>query len=218
MCGVAMLVPSKTANGEPANSGSVEERTCAPGAEMSGFSRWPKSVGPADEKLVMMPERPVWISSDVAADRDLRLPARRGGRGDEPLAVEVGDHLDREAGRDRDRVRVAGPVVAHDHPDRARGGGAVRLREEAAGAALDERDLPLQRAGRQRRLEQFGVGRRAAEVTVGGLAVRPVSRPTSTSVCGVVAHAPGTPSAVGTTGKGFRPWSEGETTVSAWPK
>ena len=63
MCGVAMLVPSKTRNGEPANSGSVEESTCAPGAEMSGFSRWAKSVGPADEKLVMMPERPVWISA-----------------------------------------------------------------------------------------------------------------------------------------------------------
>ena len=44
-----------------------------------------------------------------------------------------------------------------------------------------------------------------------------VSRPTSTSVCGVVAHAPGTPSALGVTGKGFRPWIEGETTVSAWP-
>ena len=63
MCGVAMLVPSKTANGEPANSGSVEDRTCAPGAEMSGFSRWPKSVGPAEEKLVITPARPVWISS-----------------------------------------------------------------------------------------------------------------------------------------------------------
>ncbi len=62
MCGVAMLVPAKTAKGEPANSGRVEDRICAPGAEMSGFSWWPKSVGPADEKLVITPARSVCIS------------------------------------------------------------------------------------------------------------------------------------------------------------
>ena len=68
MCGVAMLVPSKTAKGEPANSGSVEERICPPGAEMSGFSWWPKSVGPAEEKLVITP-RPVGL------DLGSRLPS-----------------------------------------------------------------------------------------------------------------------------------------------
>src|SRR6478735_12333470 len=50
MCGVAMLVPSKTANDEPpVNSGSVDERTCAPGAEMSGLSMCANGVGPAEE-------------------------------------------------------------------------------------------------------------------------------------------------------------------------
>jgi hypothetical protein len=63
MCGVAMLVPSKTANGEPANSDSVEERICAPGADTSGLSLCSNGVGPAEEKLVITPERPVAISS-----------------------------------------------------------------------------------------------------------------------------------------------------------
>ena len=62
-CGVAMLVPSKTANGEPANSVSVDERICPPGAARSGFSRCPNAVGPAPEKLVTMPLRPVAMSS-----------------------------------------------------------------------------------------------------------------------------------------------------------
>src|SRR5204863_1213157 len=50
MWGVAIEVPAKTANVEP----TVEESTSSPGAEMSGFSMWPKFVGPADEKLVMI--------------------------------------------------------------------------------------------------------------------------------------------------------------------
>jgi hypothetical protein len=63
-CGVAMLVPSKTANGEPpVNSGSVEERICPPGAVTSGFSRSRKAVSPAEEKLVITPLRPVSIRS-----------------------------------------------------------------------------------------------------------------------------------------------------------
>jgi hypothetical protein len=62
-CGVAMLVPSKTAKGEPANSGRVEERICPPGADTSGLSRWRKSVGPADEKLVITSPRPFSTSS-----------------------------------------------------------------------------------------------------------------------------------------------------------
>ena len=58
-CGADMLVPSKTANGEPpVNSGSVEERIWPPGAETSGFSRCPNAVGPPDEKLVTTPLRP----------------------------------------------------------------------------------------------------------------------------------------------------------------
>src|SRR5204862_7814016 len=58
-CGVAMLVPSKTANGSPTDSGSVAERICPPGAARSGFSSCPTSVGPADEKLVTIPLHPV---------------------------------------------------------------------------------------------------------------------------------------------------------------
>jgi hypothetical protein len=61
--GAAMLVPSKTANGDPlpADSGDVDERICPPGAATSGLSTWPKLVGAADEKLVTMPLRPVTI-------------------------------------------------------------------------------------------------------------------------------------------------------------
>ena len=59
-CGAAMLVPSKTANGEPpVNSGKVDERICPPGAETSGLSRCSNAVGPPEEKLVMTPLRPV---------------------------------------------------------------------------------------------------------------------------------------------------------------
>ena len=61
-CGVAIDVPAKTENVDPVVSGGVEERTSSPGAEMSGFRNQPKSVGPADEKLVITPLRPVWIS------------------------------------------------------------------------------------------------------------------------------------------------------------
>ncbi len=64
-CGADMLVPSKTAKFEPANSVSVEERICPPGAARSGLSAWVKLVGPADEKLVTIPLRPVWISSGL---------------------------------------------------------------------------------------------------------------------------------------------------------
>ncbi len=59
-----MLVPSKTANGgPPVNSGSVEERICPPGADTSGLSRCSKAVGPAEEKLVTMPLRPLSMRS-----------------------------------------------------------------------------------------------------------------------------------------------------------
>ena len=55
MCGAEKLVPSRTAYWSPANSTSVEEMICAPGAEMSGFSLWSNAVNPADEKLVGTP-------------------------------------------------------------------------------------------------------------------------------------------------------------------
>ena len=57
-CGADMLVPSNGANGSLANSGSVEERISPPGAETSGFSKWPNAVGPAEEKNIIVPPRP----------------------------------------------------------------------------------------------------------------------------------------------------------------
>ena len=92
-CGAAMLVPSKTANGAPANSGSVDERIWPPGAATSGFSRWSKFVGPAEEKLVMTPLRPVWIScgSLVEVARKLVRPpcAARYARRFAPSRSEI---------------------------------------------------------------------------------------------------------------------------------
>ena len=73
-CGVAMLVPSKTANGSPTDSGRVAERIWPPGAARSGFSSWPKSVGPADEKLVIMPLRPVLSSLNERLKRTVERP------------------------------------------------------------------------------------------------------------------------------------------------
>ena len=67
-CGADMLVPSKTANGAPANSRRVDESTWPPGAARSGFSACVKFVGPAEEKLVMIPLRPVGISRGLFVD------------------------------------------------------------------------------------------------------------------------------------------------------
>jgi hypothetical protein len=69
-----MLVPSKGANGEPANSGRVEERISPPGAATSGFSRCPNAVGPADEKLVTTPDLPFFASSGSKSKRTLARP------------------------------------------------------------------------------------------------------------------------------------------------
>jgi hypothetical protein len=70
-----MLVPSKTANGEPpVNSGRVEDRIWPPGAARSGLSRSWKAVRPAEEKLVMMPLRPVSIRSGVRPTVTLAIP------------------------------------------------------------------------------------------------------------------------------------------------
>ena len=49
--------------------GGVDESTSRPGAEMSGFRKWPKSVGPADEKLVITPLRFVCSSRMSAVTR-----------------------------------------------------------------------------------------------------------------------------------------------------
>ena len=67
-------MPAKTENVEPVVAGGVEERTSSPGAEMSGFRKWPKSVGPADEKLVITPPRFVGISSMSLETRIVPCP------------------------------------------------------------------------------------------------------------------------------------------------
>ena len=72
-CGAAMLVPSKTANGSPIVSRSVDERMEPPGAERSGLRSWPNGVRPAEEKLIGVPPRPVSISS---GSRPMRTVAR----------------------------------------------------------------------------------------------------------------------------------------------
>ena len=62
-CGADMLVPSKLAKGEPpVNWRRVADRISPPGAATSGFSWWPKALGPPAEKLVITPLRPVSIS------------------------------------------------------------------------------------------------------------------------------------------------------------
>ena len=82
-CGVAIDVPSKTANRDGFVFGSVDERICPPGAERSGFSACPNAVGPADEKLVITPLRPVSSSSGswpmwiVVRPPDAVIAARR---------------------------------------------------------------------------------------------------------------------------------------------
>ena len=175
-CGAAMLVPSKTANGAPANSGSVEERICPPGAATSGFSLWSKLVGPPEEKLVMIPLRPVWISfgSLTALERKVVRPPWPAMYARRLRAVEVGDHPGREAEVDGDEVRLAEAVVDEQDPGRAGLAHALHLRDERAAAARDERDRPAQRAGRQRseaRVVRVEPGRRA-DVALDRLAVR----------------------------------------------
>src|SRR5262245_39336896 len=61
-CGAEKLVPSRTANWSPANSGSVDDRTWAPGAVTSGFSACPKGVRPDEVKLVGTPAQVVGTS------------------------------------------------------------------------------------------------------------------------------------------------------------
>ena len=86
-----MLVPSKDANGAPANSGRVEERISPPGAATSGFIRWPNGVGPADENAVIVPPRPGCSSCFANENRTAALPPtpRRKSRSRAPSRSEI---------------------------------------------------------------------------------------------------------------------------------
>ena len=72
--GAEKLVPSSTANWSPANSGSVDDRTCAPGAVTSGFSACPKGVRPDDVKLVGTPAQVVGTSVMSRVNRTVTDP------------------------------------------------------------------------------------------------------------------------------------------------
>src|SRR5262249_58066864 len=73
-CGAEKLVPSSTAKLSPANSGSVDESTCAPGAITSGLSAWPNGVRPPAEKLVGTPAQVVGTSRMSRLNRTVTAP------------------------------------------------------------------------------------------------------------------------------------------------
>ena len=72
--GAEKLVPSSTAYWSPANSGSVDEITCAPGAIKSGFNAWPNGVRPPAEKLVGTPAQVVGTSRMSRVNRTVTAP------------------------------------------------------------------------------------------------------------------------------------------------
>ena len=120
------------------------------------------------------PPRPVWSSSGVAADADLRPAAVRGrGTRSSRRAVEVGDHAARDGELHRDHVRLARAVVDEDQPRRA---GDARARSAFEASVQTPRRTsaiaPRQRAGRQRAAARVRVGGAAAEEPVDRLAVR----------------------------------------------
>ncbi len=74
MCGAEKLVPSRIAYWSPANSGSVDERICAPGPITSGFSACPNGVRPPAEKLVGTPAQVVGTSLISREKRTVTAP------------------------------------------------------------------------------------------------------------------------------------------------
>ena len=67
-------MPSSTANWSPANSGRVDDRTCAPGAIRSGFKACPNGVSPPAEKLVGTPAQVVGTSRTSLLNRTVTAP------------------------------------------------------------------------------------------------------------------------------------------------
>ena len=100
----------------------------------------------------------------VAADPDACPAPASFQVGAQRSSVAVGDHAGRDLERDRDPVRLAGPVVDGDHADRAGGLDASRLQGEGADASRHERDRAGERAGGKRSRAAVEVARRAAEV------------------------------------------------------
>ena len=131
------------------------------------------SVGPADEKLVITPPRPVAICCGVAADADRRLRRRAWPRYARSCAPSRSAIIPAGIGElRRDRIRLAGAVVDEDDPDRA---GGLRVR----GLRRRRRRRRARRARSCRCSEPagsvvpapFGFAGGAAEVALDGLAV-----------------------------------------------
>ena len=153
-CGAEKLVPSRIANLSPANSSSVDDRICAPGAITSGLSAWPNGVRPPAEKLVGTPAHVVGTSTRVTREAHRRDAAGSRGRGADARAVEIGDRPARKL-EDRER-RIARAVLGDDHAGGAGLTGPGRLRGVRAAAAADECDRAVERPA----------GSRVAELTV----------------------------------------------------
>ena len=156
-CGAEKLVPSRTAYWSPANSGSVDERICAPGAMTSGFSACPNGVSPGARSSSARPPRSSAPRVISRVKRTVTAPPRAGGSGADPRAVEVGDRPTGESGEERER-RIAGTVLGDDHSRRRRPRARARcLRAVRTAAAADERDRAAQRARRERAVAQLPV-------------------------------------------------------------
>ena len=180
-CGAAMLVPSKTANGAPANSRSVEERICPPGAATSGLSRWSKFVGPGRREAR---DHAAAAGLDLArieraeTRKVVRPPsASMKARRFAPSRSEIIPAVSGEA--DRDEVRLAGAVVHEDDAVAP----AARTRSTFESKVQPPREtsatVPLSERGRERREARVvGVGADGrAEVALDRLAVGARDRP-----------------------------------------
>ena len=170
-----MLVPSKTANGEPpVNSGKVDDRICPPGAETSGLSRCSNAVGPPEEKSVMTPLRPVSTRSMAFPIVTFAAPPceDRYARSCAPSRSVIipegsGSWTGIASGPPARLSTMTSPTAP---AARARNG----LRDEGAVSAGDERDVSGERAWAQKRLGRVvRVGLRAAEPAVDRDTVRP---------------------------------------------
>ena len=180
--------------GPAVTRGSVDDRICPPGAETSGFSRWPKAVGPADEKLVTTSAapgrrassgvRPIRTACAAAARGQVARAAgrRRGRRSSRPeAAARSGSRSPRRAG-----------CRSTTMPDRARGLRPGGLRDERARrrgetSAIAPVSEPRARACSRPRVR---VGSRARRAAVDRPAVRADEAPTSTSVWSLAAPRP----------------------------
>ena len=139
-CGAEKLVPSSTAYWSPANSGSVDERTCAPGAITSGFSACPNGVSPPAEKLVGTPAHVVGTSSVSLLKRTVTVPPA-------PAALRIRAPSRSEIAPPASSLKTGAAAIARtvlddDHPDRTGCAGTGALRR-CTGSRRGSRALSL---------------------------------------------------------------------------